>query len=82
MTETFGYLAALLTTIAFLPQALHTLKTKDTSGISLKMYIVFTMGLICWLVFGLLSDNKPIIVANAVTLIFATLILIMKIKFK
>ena len=82
MTETFGYLAALLTTIAFLPQALHTLKTKDTSGISLKMYIVFTMGLICWLVFGLLSDNKPIIVANAVTFIFATLILIMKIKFK
>lgn len=80
--EAVGYLAAVCTTISFLPQAVKTLHTKDTSSISLAMYAVFTFGTAAWLIFGIFSGNWPVTAANAVTLILASLILYLKIKYR
>ncbi len=80
MTTALGLLAALLTTAAFLPQVLHTLATRDTRGISLRMYVIFTAGVALWLVYGLLTGDLPLIAANAVTLVLAGAILILKLR--
>lgn len=77
--EPLGYLAATLTTGAFLPQVLHTLRTRDVRGISLGMYSAFTLGIALWLAYGLLMRAWPIVAANAVTLVLAGTILGMKI---
>ena len=77
-----GLLAAFCTTISFLPQALKTIQTKNTSGISLSMYTLFTFGTLVWFLYGLLSHNLPISVANGITLLFACIILSYKIKYK
>lgn len=77
-----GLAAAFCTSTSFLPQAIKTIKTKDTSGISLNMYLVFTIGTFLWLLFGALSGNIPVLAANIVTFIFAVIILFYKIRFK
>ena len=82
LTDFIGTLAAVLTTGSFLPQAWHTFKTKDVSGISLGMYSVFTAGVAGWLVYGLLLQAWPIVIANLVTLTLASLILVMKLRYR
>ncbi|OGK19891.1 hypothetical protein A3C23_04285 [Candidatus Roizmanbacteria bacterium RIFCSPHIGHO2_02_FULL_37_13b] len=77
-----GYTAAFLTTISFIPQALKTLKEKDTKGISLHMYLIFTFGIFLWFVYGLLIKSTPIIIANFITLILTSTICFFKIKYK
>jgi len=77
-----GLAAAICTTASFLPQAIMTIRTKNTSGISLYMYTLFTTGTLLWFLFGLFSNNAPVILANAVTLVFAIIILFYKIKYK
>ena len=79
---TVGIIAAILTTSSFLPQAIKIIRTKDTQGISLSMYLVFNLGVCLWLAYGILSDALPIILANAVTLVFTLSILIMKLRYK
>lgn len=79
MTDFIGLLAAILTTVSFLPQTLLVLRTRETAGISLSMYALFTIGVAGWLVFGLLQVSLPIILANSVTLVLAAIILAMKI---
>lgn len=81
-TDFIGYSAALLTTVAFVPQALHSLKTRDLSGISLPMYGLFSLGVLGWLIYGLMIDSKPVIIANSITLILACTVLYLKIKHK
>ncbi len=81
MDNIIGFAAACLTTVSFVPQAWHTFRTKDVSGISLSMYACFTLGVFLWLVYGLLMDAWPIVVANAVTLALATAILLMKLRY-
>ena len=76
-----GTVAAILTTSAFLPQALLTLRTRDARGISLLMYAVFTMGVATWLLYGVLLGAWPVIIANAVTLALAASILVMRLRF-
>ncbi len=78
-SEILGYVAATLTTASFLPQAILTLRTRDTDGLSLTMYSVFTLGVLCWLIYGICLANNIIIYANAITLFLATLILSFKI---
>lgn len=80
MITALGLLAALLTTAAFLPQVLHTLATRDTRGISLRMYVMFVAGVLLWLLYGLLTRDLPLIVANAVTLVLAGTILYLKLR--
>ena len=70
-----GYAAASLTTLSFIPQAIKTLRSGDTSAISLRMYVLFTSGIALWGVYGLLTGDGPLIVANAITLVSAGLIL-------
>jgi len=82
LTNFIGILAAFLTTASFLPQAWHTFQTKDVSGISLGMYSVFTAGVACWLVYGLLLHAWPIVIANCVTLTLASAILLMKLRYR
>jgi MtN3 and saliva related transmembrane protein len=77
--EVLGYVAASLTTASFLPQVLHTLRTRDVRGISLGMYSAFTAGIALWLGYGLALQAWPIVIANAVTLVLAGTILAMKI---
>jgi len=77
--ETIGYLAATLTTASFLPQAILTIRTKDTKSLSLSMYSLFTLGVFCWLIYGVYISNKAIIFANAVTLALSASILSFKI---
>lgn len=77
-----GWVAAVLTTLSFLPQAIKTVKEKNTSGISLGMYSMFTTGVFLWLLYGLYIKDIPLILANFVTLIFACIILTMKLKYK
>lgn len=77
-----GWIAAALTTLSFLPQALKTLKDKNTSGISLGMYSMFTAGVFLWLVYGLIIGDFPLVLANFITFIFAAIILSMKLKYK
>jgi len=71
-----------LTTISFVPQALLIIKTKDTKGISLPMYILFTIGVACWLLYGIYFGMIPVIIANFITLALAIVILTFKIKYK
>ena len=77
-----GIVAACCTTFSFLPQALKTIKNKDTSAISTAMYSLFTVGTLLWLVYGIYSDNLPVILANAVTFALASVILFYKFKYK
>lgn len=80
-TDLIGYLAASLTTLSFLPQALHTFRTRDVRGISLGMYTLFAAGVALWLVYGLLLGAWPIVAANALTLALALAILVMKLRY-
>ena len=80
--DLFGFLAAFLTTIAFLPQLYKTWQTKSAEDVSLIMLILFITGLICWIIYGSKIHSTPIIVANIVTFIFNFSILILKITYK
>ena len=82
IADWIGSAAAVLTTASFVPQVVHTLRTKDVSGISLSMYGVFVVGVALWLVYGLLLDAWPIVIANAITVTLATCILAMKLRYR
>ena len=79
--DLFGFLAAFLTTIAFLPQLYKTWKTKSAEDVSLITLIIFMIGLISWIVYGIKIHSIPILVANIVTFIFNFSIFILKISF-
>lgn len=76
-----GSSAAILTTIAFIPQVIATVKTKHTKDISLVMYILFCTGVLLWLIYGIALHAMPLIVANSITFILAVIILIYKLKY-
>ena len=80
--EWTGYVAATLTTLAFLPQALKTIRSKDTRSISLEMYVVFTIGIGFWLAYGIVLGSMPMILSNIVTFVLSATILAMKLKYK
>lgn len=79
--DLIGALAAIFTTIAFVPQAWLTWKTRSAQGISLGMYSIFTTGVALWLAYGTIIDAWPVIIANAITLALALFILSMKLRF-
>lgn len=82
LSEIVGYCAAALTTASFVPQAWHTFKTRDVRGISVGMYSTFTVGVACWLAYGVLLGAWPIVIANCITLALAAAILVMKLRFR
>ena len=78
--EWIGYVAATLTTVAVVPQAIKTIRTRDTKGISLGMYVVFTIGIACWFGYGLVLQSWPMIIANIITFLLSATILVMKLR--
>lgn len=80
--ELVGFTAATLTTIAFVPQAVKTFRTRDTRSISLGMYGVFTIGIAFWFAYGVMLGSWPMILSNIVTLGLAGAILTMKLRYK
>lgn len=79
--EGMGGLAAACTTLCWLPQAVKIIREKRTEGISLITQSVFTFGIALWAVYGLLVNNRPILFANVVTLVFSLAILILKLRY-
>ncbi len=79
--EWLGSIAATLTTVSFVPQAVRALRTRDTRGISLLMYAAFTLGIAFWLAYGWMLQAWPIVVANAITLVLSGAILALKLRF-
>ena len=77
-----GFFAAFCTTLAFFPQAVKVWKTKSTKDISLYMFVIFTIGVVSWLIYGIIISDLPIVLANAVTLILSLFILSYKLKYK
>jgi MtN3 and saliva related transmembrane protein len=78
MMNNIGFLAALLTTFSFLPQAILTLRTRKTDEISFTMYLMLNVGIVCWLVYGLVLNDLALILSNTVTLLFSVPILLVK----
>jgi len=81
-TLAIGLAAGGLTTIAFLPQVIKCWRTRSTHDISLIMFLVLVTGVLLWLIYGLLTNDLPLIAANAVTLALAGAILIFKLRYK
>lgn len=79
--DIFGFIAALLTTSAFIPQVIKTLREKNTKSLSLPMYIILTAGLLLWLTYGIMIKDWALIIANSITGLLALIILIAKINF-
>ena len=81
-SEILGYIAAFLTTAAFLPQTIKTIKSRDTASISLAMYVMFTTGIVLWLAYGILIESMPMIIANIITFVLSATILLLKLTEK
>ncbi len=81
-TNFIGILAGILTTSAFLPQVIKTVRTKSTKDISLVMFAVTSTGLLLWLLYGILAGAVPVIIANAVSLPLCLTILVYKLMYK
>ena len=78
--DLLGSFAALFTTVAFVPQVLHCLRSRDLSAISLPMYLIFSLGVLLWLIYGLTINSLPIILANTLTLALSLVILTLKLR--
>ena len=76
-----GYVAGTLTTVAFVPQVFRLWRTRSVRDISLGMYLTFTAGVALWVAYGLMIDALPVIVTNAITLVFAGAVLVLKLRF-
>ena len=81
ISNLIGTLAAVLTTLAFIPQAWLTWKSRRAEGVSLATYSMFTIGVGLWLLYGVLLGAWPVIIANLLTLVLAVFILVMKLRF-
>lgn len=79
--DSMGSIAATLTTTSFIPQVWQVWRTRHTKDISLGMYAIFTSGVAMWLVYGILLNSWPIIIANSITVCLAGAVLVMKLKF-
>lgn len=80
-TDLIGFAAGLLTTIAFIPQVVKIWRSKSAADVSLVTFIAFAVGVALWLAYGILRQEPPIILWNAVTLVLAGAILAMKVRF-
>lgn len=78
--DLLGYVAAMLTSGSFAPQAVKTIRSRDTRAISFWMYVIFTTGVAFWLAYGVALKSLPIIFANAVTFVLAATILALKMR--
>lgn len=80
LSSSIGIVAAFLTTIAFVPQVLRVMRTRNTHAISLWMYMLFSTGVLLWLVYGIMLRLWPVIVANSVTLVLSLVVIFFKLR--
>jgi len=80
--EILGFVAAILTTVAFLPQVYKTWATKNADDLSSSMLVIFVSGLLCWAAYGFLIDSMPVIIANVLTVILGVSLIFFKFKYK
>jgi MtN3 and saliva related transmembrane protein len=80
LIDVVGAFAAMLTTSAFFPQAIKTIRTRDTAGLSLTMYALLIIGVSLWLVYGLVLGSWPLILANGIVLVPQSLVMTMLLK--
>lgn len=78
--QVIGLVAGTLTTLAFLPQVWHVWRTRQTRGLSLTWLLAFSLGLALWTTYGVLSDDLPVILANAITLLLCFFLIVMKVR--
>ena len=78
--DLIGYIAAFLTTLSFFPQALKTLRSRDTHSISLRMYLLFTAGVMFWSIYGWMVGDGPVLIANLITLVPTVIVLDLKLS--
>ena len=76
-----GYIAAFCTTIAFVPQILRVLKLRSAREISLGMALIFSFGVLMWLIYGIMLHSWPVIIANAATLLLSISLVILKLYY-
>ncbi len=81
-TNLLGIVAGTLTTIAFIPQVVRIWRTRSTHDISMSMFCIFSLGVVCWLLYGIALGSWPIIVANLVTLVLSLTVLYFKLVYK
>ena len=79
--STLGFVAAVLTTVAFVPQVVRIWRSRSARDICLSMYALFTVGVLLWLIYGILIVSWPVIIGNGITLVLALSVLVMKVKF-
>ena len=77
-----GLVAGTLTTLSFLPQLLKAWKSRSTHDISIGMFSLLAVGVVLWTVYGVVTSDIPVIVANSVTLVFVGLILALKLRYR
>jgi MtN3 and saliva related transmembrane protein len=80
--EIIGLLAALLTTASFVPQVYKTWKSKSAESLSLTMYLVFLVGIILWLIYGIHLNSLSMIIANSITAVLAIFLIVFIVKYK
>ena len=80
MHDLIGYMAGVLTTLAFLPQVIKAFRTRSTKDISLLMWVLLFIGVLCWLVYGWLVRSGPVIATNGVTLVLVGTVLVLKLR--
>ena len=79
--EIIGYLGTFMITVCYIPQVIHTSRTKDVTGISLGMYCALAVGVGLWLVYGVMREDTPLILCNGISLLMIISILIMKVMY-
>ena len=78
---TIGLAAGFCTTLAFLPQVIRTWRTRSTADISLGMFLIFTIGVLLWLIYGLVLHDIALIAANGITFVLSAMILLFKLRY-
>ena len=81
LVQALGLIAATCTTLAFVPQAIRAIRTRQTKDISLLTYLLFVVGIVLWLAYGVMIGDLPLIVANTITLGLASAILATKLRY-
>jgi MtN3 and saliva related transmembrane protein len=79
--ENVGYAAAFCTTTAFIPQLVRVVRLRSARDISLGTFLLFSLGVFLWLLYGLWTGSKPVIASNAVTLVLSLSILVLKLRY-
>jgi MtN3 and saliva related transmembrane protein len=79
--EVLGFVAAFCTTAAFVPQLVRVLRLRSARDISLPTFLMFSMGVFLWLLYGIYTGSRPVIASNAVTLVLSVSILVLKLKY-